>query len=126
MRLNLARDYVFHLKQNTADLSRTVLIGAEEIVRGVLLPIMRAMLHGVIALFLMALLVLINLLADGVVLLFRGDSPAAWRARGGTATSGWPVKPSAASRSGSWSRRWFSRRSPASAWSWPARRSPRC
>ena len=60
MRLNLARDYAFYLKQNTADLTRTVLIGTEEVVRGILLPSMRVMLHAVISIFLMALLVLIN------------------------------------------------------------------
>ena len=32
MRLNLAREYLFYLKQNTADLTRTVLIDAEEVV----------------------------------------------------------------------------------------------
>ena len=60
MRLNLAREYLFYLKQNTADLTRTVLIDAEEVVRGILLPLMRVVLHAVISIFLMALLVLIN------------------------------------------------------------------
>ena len=93
MRLNLSRDYLFYLKQNTADLSRAVLLGAEEIVRGVLLPIMRAMLHAVIAIFLMALLVLINpmvaivtslalgICIGGIYLLFRRGALAAGRVR---------------------------------------------
>ena len=74
MRLNLARDDLFYLKQNTADLSRAVLIGAEEVVRGVLFPVMRAMLHAVISLFLMVLLVLINPLVAIVTSLALGTA----------------------------------------------------
>ena len=91
MRLNLARDYLFYLKQNTADLTRTVLIGAEEVVRGMLFPLMRVMLHAVISLFLMALLVLINPLVaivtslalgaciGGIYLVFRRGALSAGR-----------------------------------------------
>jgi ABC-type multidrug transport system fused ATPase/permease subunit len=60
MRLHLARDYTFYLKRNTADLTRTVLIEAEKVVRDVLFPLMRVLLHVVISIFLMALLVLIS------------------------------------------------------------------
>jgi ABC-type multidrug transport system fused ATPase/permease subunit len=93
MRLNLARDYAFYLKQNTADLTRTVLIGTEEVVRGILLPSMRVMLHAVISIFLMALLVLINPLVAiatslglgaciaGIYLAFRHGALSAGRQR---------------------------------------------
>jgi ATP-binding cassette, subfamily B, bacterial PglK len=60
MRLHLARDYTFYLKRNTADLTKTVLIEAEKVVRDVLFPVMRSLLHLVISIFLMALLVLIS------------------------------------------------------------------
>jgi ABC-type multidrug transport system fused ATPase/permease subunit len=93
MRLNLARKYLFYLKQNTADLTRTVLIDAEEVVRGILLPLMRVVLHAVISIFLMALLVLINPLVaivtslalgaciGGIYLAFRRGALAAGRVR---------------------------------------------
>ena len=93
MRLNLARDYAFYLKQNTADLTRTVLIGTEEVVRGILLPSMRVMLHAVISIFLTALLVLINPLVAiatslglgaciaGIYLAFRHGALSAGRQR---------------------------------------------
>ena len=60
MRLHLARDYAFYLERNTADLTRTVLVEAEKVVRDVLFPVMRSLLHLVISIFLMALLVLIS------------------------------------------------------------------
>jgi ABC-type multidrug transport system fused ATPase/permease subunit len=93
MRLNLARDYMFYLKQNTADLTRTILIDAEGVVRGILFPIMRVMLHAVISIFLMVLLVLINPLVAivtslalgtciaGIYLVFRRGTLAAGRVR---------------------------------------------
>src|SRR5262245_38348404 len=93
MRLNLARNYAFYLKQNTADLTRTVLAGTEEVVRGILLPSMRVMLHAVISIFLMALLVLINPLVAiatslglgaciaGIYLAFRHGALSAGRQR---------------------------------------------
>jgi ATP-binding cassette, subfamily B, bacterial PglK len=93
MRLNLAREYLFYLKQNTADLTRTVLIDAEEVVRGILLPLMRVVLHAVISIFLIALLVLINPLVaivtslalgaciGSIYLAFRRGALAAGRAR---------------------------------------------
>ena len=93
MRLNLARDYVFYLKQNTADLTKTVLVGAEESVRGVLFPIMRVVLHAIISVFLMVLLLLINPLVAivtslalaaciaGIYLTFRRTALAAGRKR---------------------------------------------
>lgn len=60
MRLHLARDYSFYLNKNTGDLAKTVLVETEKVIRGILFPAMRILLHAVVAIFLMALLVLIS------------------------------------------------------------------
>jgi ATP-binding cassette, subfamily B, bacterial PglK len=72
----LRKPYEFYLGRNTAGLSKTLLSEVKEVIRGVLVPGMDILARAVVALFVIALLVLVDPLLATLVALALGASYA--------------------------------------------------
>jgi ATP-binding cassette, subfamily B, bacterial PglK len=69
----LGRPYTWFLNRHSADLGKSVLSEVGQVINGVVIPAMQLLAHGVVALFLIALLVAVDpLLALGITLALGG------------------------------------------------------